>query len=234
MVMLNWALRYAPVVEFLSRTEGTILEVGSGHQGVAAFLGRRQCVGVDLDFAGSCSPNLVPVRASALALPFTANAFDCVVSLDMLEHIAQADRSTAVAELLRVAGRYLVLGFPSGEAALKTDRRVSAFFGLFGKSPDWLREHLSLGGHPTVKAVQEVIGDQARLLDLKRNSNATLHGLVTIGDHLPVTSWLMKRVANVELISRAAPLLNAGTTYRSILFYEKCVEGEVSLIEAPE
>src|SRR5207247_2026103 len=174
----------------------------------------------DLDFNQSCSPNLVPVRASALALPFPNSAFDCVVSLDMLEHIAQADRPTAVAELLRVAGRYLVVGFPSGEAAMQSDRRVSAFFGLFGKSPDWLQEHLSLGGHPTVEVVKDVVGDRARLLDLKRNSNATLQGLITIGDHLPVVSWLIQRLARVELVSSVAPLLNAGTTYRSILFYE--------------
>jgi SAM-dependent methyltransferase len=221
MVMLNWALRYAPVVRFLGRIQGTILEVGSGHQGLAAFLGDRRCVGVDLEFREECHPNLIPVRASAQALPFPDCAFDCVVSIDMLEHIPRADRASVVAELLRVTGRYLVLGFPSGEAAMQSDRRVMRFFRVFGMLPDWLEEHLSLGGHPTVDGVQNVVEDRARLLDVKHNSNANLHALIVIADHLPIIRWLLQRFARVGLISVAAPLLDAGRTYREILFYEK-------------
>jgi hypothetical protein len=219
--MLNWALRYAPVVRFVRETSGTILEVGSGNRGLAAFIGPRKCFGVDLNFTESCSPNLIPVRASAIALPFRDGAFDCVVSLDMLEHIAQTDRAAVIAELVRVTSQYLVIGFPSGEAALRSDRRVKAFFDLFGKSPDWLEEHLSLGGHPTVESVQTVIGDGARLIEMQQNSNATLHALITIGDHLPGMNWLMRGIAKVGLVSMAAPLLNIGKPYRFILFYAK-------------
>jgi SAM-dependent methyltransferase len=54
---------------------------------------------------------LAPAHGDATALPFAAGAFDTVVMLEVLEHIPDTGR--ALAEVLRVARRFLVLSVPS-------------------------------------------------------------------------------------------------------------------------
>jgi len=141
---LDWAIRYAPIVSFIrTYRPRSILEVGSGPQGIAYFLKDMGVVGTDVRFGEKPLTNIRPVMASSVDLPFQENAFDMVVSSDMMEHLPKNLRQSAMKEMLRVAARYVVVGFPSGTIAKKHDLEVAAALNRRGiRMPLWISEHL--------------------------------------------------------------------------------------------
>ena len=92
----------------LARGDGQprILDAGCGTgNNLAHFRGRGRAVGVDLseDALRFCrSRGVQAARASVLALPFGAGAFDLVTSFDVLYHRWVTDDAAAVHELARV------------------------------------------------------------------------------------------------------------------------------------
>jgi SAM-dependent methyltransferase len=108
----------ATKIKFLKKHIGDLenlstLEVGCGDGFVSRYLMRRtNLVGVDLS-AGMLKQNPLPAKAlaSAYELPFADNSFDLVFESNMLHHIDDPRR--AVAEMKRVAGKYLFLSEPN-------------------------------------------------------------------------------------------------------------------------
>lgn len=85
---------------------------------------------------------LVPVDR----LPFEAGAYDAVTSCDVLEHVPPAARAAHVAELVRVAGRRVVLCFPAWSPEKEAaERRLHASLAELGVRFDFLDEHLEHG-----------------------------------------------------------------------------------------
>src|SRR6266498_602821 len=84
-LVLNHLVRYEPVVGLVREAGGeTLLEVGSGDEGLARWLGEEQRVtAVDLSFVEPDS-GAERVAADARSLPFPDSSFDVVVALDML------------------------------------------------------------------------------------------------------------------------------------------------------
>ncbi len=150
--MMTQFVRYAPVIALIvDRRPRSILEVGSGSQGLGRFLARR-FVGVERDFtdytwvARRPSPWMSPVRADAACLPFRAATFDLVVMLDVLEHVRPATRVELVSECVRVARGTIAVGFPSGPLAESHDRELDRWLDERKlPRPGWLAEHLE---HP--------------------------------------------------------------------------------------
>lgn len=141
--MISYAYRYAPIWQTLiaqHQPASGVLEVGSGAEGLALFW-KAPLVSVDLRFKRR--PIGLGVQASTLSLPFSVGSFPVVVSCDMLEHLPAAQRKLAVLELARVSGRQIMLGFPSGAAAVQLYQELGQSFK--GACPDWLQEHLALG-----------------------------------------------------------------------------------------
>lgn len=165
--MMSQLVRYAPVISLIEqRHPRRILEVGPGSQGLGKFLARR-FVGAETDFsdytgaAQRPSAWMLAVRADAAALPFTADAFDLVLMIDVLEHVAPGARARIVRECVRVARGMVAIGFPAGGAAETHDREHDRWLGARGLGrPGWLTEHLA---HPFPTA-GEVTGalDRAR------------------------------------------------------------------------
>jgi hypothetical protein len=73
------------------------------------------------------------VIASGLALPFRAASAECVLAVDVLEHVPEGLRKGFIAELCRVSGNRVVLTFPQGEGARTQDA--------------WLAEAAAKRGH---------------------------------------------------------------------------------------
>jgi SAM-dependent methyltransferase len=151
--MLNQLARYSAVVPLVEESPGTtLLEVGSGSEGIARFASARWTLTVcDRDFTdyGAVSvpdDGLRRVEGDVTALPFSDREFDVVLALDLLEHLPADLRPAALAELARVTGSRLIVGCPCGERALKADRMLSRYYAPQPRPvPPWLVEHLDNG-----------------------------------------------------------------------------------------
>jgi SAM-dependent methyltransferase len=94
---------------------GSMLDIGSGEGQLVAALLRRgaDAHGVDVSnvVIARCNKR-IPERftcGSVLALPYLEASFDTVVSTDCMEHLAPDDVPKALAEIHRVAKRYVFL-----------------------------------------------------------------------------------------------------------------------------
>ena len=204
---LDVKLRYAPMVREIK--EGSVLEVGSGSKGIARFL-KREVVGCDLEFNDEVLPNLRSVEGSVLDLPFRDGEFDYVVSSDMMEHLSSEDRGKALKEMIRVAGKKVIVGFPCGEKSSKYERRLFNLFKLVsGREHRWLKEHL-INGLPKE---EEILGDLDGFnVEVKGNVNLKL--------------WFFNELFNpwfwfVPWLGYPLFTFNGGNTYRKIFIIRK-------------
>ena len=121
--MIGRTGRYGPLIAChpeLFDASRRVLEVGAGAGGIAHYL-QRAVTGVDRAFPDAVSPHLSPVRASILRLPFRDGAFDDVVCTDLLPELAPNDFPAAIAELVRVAGKGVMIAIPAGTFAASAD-----------------------------------------------------------------------------------------------------------------
>lgn len=181
--MLNHAIRYQPIVRELVRWRAArILEVGSGPEGLALFW-RGAVVGSDVVFKRR--PLHRAVMASGLHLPFANRSFPLVVSCDMLEHVAPAQRCVAVAEMVRVADERLLLAFPSGPAAAAVYTELAAT--LAPTLPQWLQEHIT-NGLPDAAEVMAWLQQAGWSVSLSWYESAAAHKRLMVYEN----HWLVK------------------------------------------
>jgi len=183
LVLDPW-LRYFPTVRIL-RSSATahsfrVLDVGCGNGDLATFLG-RPIVGVDLTFTKSeiqrAVPHLSRIRASATSLPFRDRSFDCVVSMDMLEHIPAKERSRAVRELFRVAGRLIIIGCPFGPWSAAFDAEALREEHAKGMDLGWREEHVR-HGTPYMELHTDILKASSRGEPLMQMSWIDQEGLI--------------------------------------------------------
>ena len=89
------------------RRDETVLDVGCGELGLAAFEPPEQITGTDIDDYPAY-PGARLVQADATDLPFADGEFDVAYSNSLIEHLEPALRPRFAAELRRTAGRYFV------------------------------------------------------------------------------------------------------------------------------
>ncbi|MCX6032305.1 MAG: class I SAM-dependent methyltransferase [Chloroflexi bacterium] len=199
---LEIALRYQPIVEALAGRPHVrrILDVGCGSKGgVTAYLHRPAC-GVDLTFdleRVRYHPLLTPVAASGAALPLADGAMDAVLCLDVLEHLAPANRRGVLAEMARVVrdDGLLAVGVPCSAATRRVEEQLAAEFQRrTGRVHPKLGEHLE---HPELsyEELRLLVQEAARArfgcfrLWIVPNTNLrvwlALHRLSDLGRPLP-------------------------------------------------
>ncbi len=144
----------AHLLQTLGLDAPSVLEVGANRQRLLGqFLPQATFLYTDLHVEGDEKDFVV---ADATALPFTDQQFDAVVSLDVLEHIPADLRTRAIAEMARVAGRAVIVGFPP-ERPWVEQAEVEAngrWHELFGEDYVWLQEHKEFGLVQTAEVVQ--------------------------------------------------------------------------------
>ena len=204
---LDVKLRYLPILEEINC--GTVLEVGSGVKGIARFLD-KEIVGCDVKFEGEPLPNLRTVEGSVVDLPFGDQTFDYVVSSDMLEHLDKEDREKALKEMIRVARRRVVVGFPCGKKSARYEKKLFDLFKLVtGREHRWIKEHIE-NGLPSEMEIMGYLEDEDVVV--KGNFNLKL--------------WFVNELFNpwfwfVPWIGYSIFNYHGGDTYRKIFIINK-------------
>jgi SAM-dependent methyltransferase len=199
--MLNQLARYSAVVPIVEQAEGaTLLEVGSGSEGIARFAGERWEITVcDRDFTdyGAVEvpdDGLRRIEGDVTRLPFGDGEFDVVVALDLLEHLPAELRPVALAELARVARTRLIAGCPCGERALRADRVLARYYAVQPRAtPPWLVEHLE-NGFPEVEVLRDAL-EPFGTVRMLPNERIGAHLAVSLLEGTPYVARLALRLA---------------------------------------
>jgi hypothetical protein len=180
--MLNWAARYYPILRELKQRlaeTDSLLEIGSGPAGISKFY-KSRFVGCDISFPARPQFPMVPVVATAAALPFGDRSFDAVVASDVLEHVPPVQRMVVVREALRVARKVAVFAFPSGNPAAEYDRKLAETYDRCKEErPVWLQEHMQYQPFPSIDLFAE-LSSEWRITSFD-NENVVFH------------NWVMRR-----------------------------------------
>ena len=94
----------------------SIVDVGCGDGAITNTLGERWAVtGVDSSSTALAHVSVDSLLADARNLPFADASFDLALSSQMVEHLDDSSYPAAMAELRRVARRYLLISVPYRE-----------------------------------------------------------------------------------------------------------------------
>lgn len=216
--MINWAIRYRPVLEEIKRVRPqVVLEVGSGPEGLSLFW-RGKVIGVDVEFKRR--PLLLAVRATACALPFRDRSWPLVLSCDTLEHIPPPKRRLAITEMARVSEKNLMVVFPSGQAAQDCYGALARRFK--GSLPPWLEEHVAYPLPAAAEVERWLEADGWRVRTIWYESVEKHLRLARWESYLPVQvlTYSLMRVAGRWLAPRW-PVDFQGNLVRALLVAER-------------
>jgi len=111
-------IRYRPIVQIIRKSKKeapSIIDIGSGKVGITSFL-KQKVIGVDIAFDDNPSLGLLEEKLyNGSKLEYLDNSFDFVISVDTLEHIPRDGRREIIAEMLRIAKKYIIFAFPCSE-----------------------------------------------------------------------------------------------------------------------
>lgn len=204
---INHLVRFEPVLELIAdtgRAGGTLLDVGSGSQGIAKLLApgwRVTACDADFeDYGAAARPSASTaerVLGDVRALPFADGSFDVVVAVDLLEHLHFDDRAKAISEICRVARVRAVIACPVGEHALAADRELALRLETQGRAvPGWLREHLE-NGFPEIEELSDA-AQRFGTVRVRGNESVTAHVRLVAAELSPVPAVAL-RVACLPL-----------------------------------
>lgn len=117
------------VAEMVPEDVKTLLDVGAKTGYFCSLLRDREIVarGLDDTIWPNIEPGIEVVRGDIRCLPFDDRSFDCVTAFEIIEHLTFPDVLQAVAELKRVARRYIMISVPYKEYPLGTPNHLQNF-----------------------------------------------------------------------------------------------------------
>ncbi len=100
------------LLELASPLEGPWLDMPCGAGRLAGLLPRPVCCDLNPAMLRLLGPDLPALRATGLALPFRDGAFEGVLSIRFLPHLADpSQRIRALSEMARVSRRWVLVSF---------------------------------------------------------------------------------------------------------------------------
>lgn len=224
---LDIAIRYLPIVDEIKNSKienPSILEVGSGPTGITPYL-QLPVTGADVNFGDNVSDLLIPVRVSDTRLPFEDKQFDFVIAVDMLEHIAPAERPNSISEMIRVARYQVFLAVPEGRMSEWLDRVLDrAYEKIHGERYPFLVEHVENGLPRKVELVK--VAEEAARQNLRRVNILTKPNANIFARYIWMRCWMSKsRLLNrlyreCGKYYRVFRLFNFPPAYRQIFFIQ--------------
>jgi len=153
----------ATILRSILRPGQSLLDVGSGDYGIRDFINMADVTSVDINRPHWRENDPTFVQASITSLPFVDQSFTAVLSLDVIEHMSPEARNLATKELVRVAGKSLIIAFPSGSRSEQLDKSFRDELNKRHKEqPGWLIEHLQYS-YPSVDSVVLQVKEEALL-----------------------------------------------------------------------
>lgn len=222
------ALRYLPVVKEIKKNkleDSRILEIGSGSLGITPYF-KKKIDGYDINFSGPSSPYLNKIKGSADKLPFRKNYYDVVISVDVLEHLANSKRELAIYEILRVAKKLAIIVVPIGQLSEQQDRKLDEYWRkIFGNKNQFLREHTT-NGLPRVEDI--LVGIDRSSRNLKKQAKVISRPILNLQvRNILMKTWISKNKYLYYLYLKGYLLLlpilthlNFGNCYRRIFVIE--------------
>jgi hypothetical protein len=145
----TWERHYL-VAGFLAGAK-TVLDVGGIAEQLGSFMPGAEVTALNV------GDERADVHFDGLRIPYPDDAFDAVVSLDVLEHVERGNRPLHVAELARVAARRIVLCCPLGTPEhVEAERELAGWYRETTGGPHrFLEEHIERG-LPTEAEIEEL------------------------------------------------------------------------------
>ncbi|MFZ5698842.1 MAG: glycosyltransferase [Pseudomonadota bacterium] len=125
----------------------SVLDAGSGPECLfGQFMPDAAMTYVDPLIPGGSGSN--HITGDVFAGQLDGQLFDCVSSVDVLEHVPPQDRKAMLQRLSSLSRHTLILGFPTSDSsrALETDRAIEdQYRAVYGRDYSWLEEHHKFG-----------------------------------------------------------------------------------------
>lgn len=108
--------RAQKTINYLPQNVESVLDVGCGNGILTNLLQQRTfVVGIDRSFTPLRWLQAPGYQADSVALPFRERAFDAVMATEVVEHLPVRVLTQALAEMVRVARRYILISVPYRE-----------------------------------------------------------------------------------------------------------------------
>ena len=213
--------RYRLAAEIITATAGPearVLDLGGGPGSLQAFMPDADVVATDMVVPGKwfeTAPRLVV--ADGAALPFPDDAFDVVVSLDTLEHVVPASRTSFLNEAARVARSWAFVVCPFNTPGVADADTALRAYVANRFAPDLptiaiLDEHLGYG-HPDLEGSAAMLAEHGPVgvipsgrLDRWFAGMVTFFHLLALGDDEPVEvtqRFLNRALYEADLVAPA-------------------------------
>ena len=126
-----------------------ILEIGAGgHRNLERFLLIDEITYLDIELSDEYKNDSSYILGDATNMEtISDNSYDCVIALDVYEHIPEEKRNEFLSEIVRVSNKLFIIAAPFNTPGVsEAEIRVNEYYkAKYGEDYIWLKEHIENG-----------------------------------------------------------------------------------------